>query len=237
MISLIATERERERGSAVRMEGAYGQMAIVRRSAEAYEAAIKNDWDKLKKLCEDDSSIMNFPITLAGNTALHIAVYSGDVEWVKDLLKLAPFPGPNGRGDTVLHETAAAGKVDMANCLIEYDRELLEIKNKRGETPLFRAAAFNNKKMVEFLASKAEDMSKHRTRNDGKSILHMTVLSKYFGSHLFPFKLNNQIKFLISKLSPSLSSLYRYSSGVGGKGQFACTQERCKWHDMFSPAI
>jgi ankyrin repeat protein len=184
MISLIATERERgrERGSVVRMEGDYGQMEIVRRSAEAYEAAIKNDWDKLKKLCEDDSSITSFPMTLAGNTALHIAVYSGDVEWVKALLKLAPVPGPNDRGDTVLHEAAAVGNVEMARVLlIEYGTELLESKNKRGETPLFRAAAFKQAKMVRFLASKAKDMTIHRTRNDGTSILHMTVLNKNFG--------------------------------------------------------
>lgn len=194
-------ETEREMGSVVtRARASEGQrdMRSVVKSSEAYKVALNKDWEAFKKFWEERDAIMiNFPMTVAGNTALHIAVYSGEAQLVRDLLDHAPCPSPNERGDTVLHEAAAVGNVEMAEDLIKYDTELLESKNNRGETPLFRAAVFNQTKMVRFLASKAKDMTIHRTRNDGTSILHMTVLSKNFGKTFCPFKLGNQIKSLI----------------------------------------
>ncbi|KAE7995335.1 hypothetical protein FH972_000144 [Carpinus fangiana] len=164
------------------------EMGSVVRTAKVYEAAIKKDWEALKKYCEEDNAIMNFPImTGARSTVLHIAVYSKKVSLVRYLLHLAPSALcelVNERGDTVLHEAAGVGNVEMAKELIGSDKELLKSTNKRGETPLFRAAAFNQTEMVKFLASAAVDKTTHRTRTDGTSILHITVLSKFFDTAL-----------------------------------------------------
>lgn len=88
--------------------------------------------------------------------------------------------------------------MEMAKILLNFDRELhcsttndgqkngycsdelLQIMNNRGETALFRAAAFGRTKMVRFLCSKIKNRDVHRRRHDSTSILHIAVLGKYF---------------------------------------------------------
>ncbi|KAG6778460.1 hypothetical protein POTOM_014795 [Populus tomentosa] len=102
-------------------------------------------------------------------------------------------------GNNAVHEAAATGNVEMAKILLNFDRDLhcrttndgqqnedcsddlLQIMNNRGETALFRAAAFGRTKMVRFLCSKIMNKGVHRRRHDSTSILHIAVLGKYFG--------------------------------------------------------
>ncbi|PON91307.1 Transmembrane protein [Trema orientale] len=170
-----------------------------------YRAAMKENWDSIKKFYENHNEMVSFPMTVGGDTVLHIAAHSGKTEFVKELIneilglkskgsspqqgfplfdELAPLRRQNEYGNTVLHEAASGGHLKMVELLLGHDAGLLEVKNNRGETPLFRAAAFGRTKVVRFLASKVQDMGSHRRRYDTTTILHIAVLGRYFETAL-----------------------------------------------------
>ncbi|CAK7351549.1 unnamed protein product [Dovyalis caffra] len=165
---------------------------------------MEQDWKSLKRFYKQDPEVAGFPLTVTKDTVLHIAVHSNDPKLLKYLLDIAlPFTYKvtDVYGNNALHEAAATGNVEMAKILLNFDREhnssttdgqqnessvneLLEIKNNRGETALFRAAAFGRTKMVRFLCSKIKNKAAHRRRDDSTSILHIAVLGKYFETAL-----------------------------------------------------
>ncbi|KAJ0082749.1 hypothetical protein Patl1_09883 [Pistacia atlantica] len=51
-------------------------------------------------------------------------------------------------GNTTLHEAAADGNIEAVKLLVEHDKELLEDRNKEGETPLFKVASYGQTKVV-----------------------------------------------------------------------------------------
>lgn len=171
-------------------------MGSVERMTEPYRAAMKKEWNAMKKFYDENKEYVTASLTVSGDTALHIAVHSGDAELVKSLLneilfggkddpflrELAPLRRKNEYGNTALHEAASGGHLEMVKLLLNCDEKLLEVKNNSGETPLFRAAAFGQTKVVRFLTLKVEDMGTHRRRDDSTSILHVAVLGKYFGN-------------------------------------------------------
>ncbi|XP_024023196.1 ankyrin repeat-containing protein ITN1 [Morus notabilis] len=167
---------------------------------EPYGAALNKDWNALKNFYELHKEFVTASLTVTGDTALHIAVHSGNTQLVRSLLnqilgddkgnesplfhsfieELAPLRRKNEYGDTALHEAASRGHLEIVKLLLDRDEELLKVKNNRGETPLFRAAAFGQTKVVRFLASRVDDMRTHRRRDDSTSILHIAVLGRYF---------------------------------------------------------
>ncbi|XP_011047004.1 PREDICTED: uncharacterized protein LOC105141473 [Populus euphratica] len=182
-------------------------MGSVARITKPYRAAMKKDWESLKRYYEQHPEAVGFPLTVTKDTVLHIAVHSNDKKLLKHLLDIAPpfsYKVSDIYGNNAVHEAAATGNVEMAKILLNFDRELhcstindgqkneycsdelLQITNNRGETALFRAAAFGRTKMVRFLCSKIKNKDVHRRRRDSTSILHIAVLGRYFetASHL-----------------------------------------------------
>jgi hypothetical protein len=74
--------------------------------------------------------------------------------------------------------------------------DIMLMKNKYGEAPLFRAAAFDQTEIVKYLTQQPariendELLLVHRQRDDYQSIVHVAVLGEYFGllSSLFQVK-------------------------------------------------
>lgn len=161
-------------------------MANVARMTKPYRAVLKEEWEAMGRYFEEHNEALYSHMTVSKDTALHIAVYSGDVKLLDTLLsieptvELAPHELKNDSGNTPLHVAAAVGNVEMACLLINKDKTLLETANSNGETPLFTAAAYGRIKMVEFLAPKVEDKKRHRKRGE-VSILHVAVIGKHFG--------------------------------------------------------
>ncbi|XP_059438839.1 uncharacterized protein LOC132171523 [Corylus avellana] len=171
---------------------------VVARMSEQYQAANEKNWEKLKDFCSETGTAA-FPITVTGDTALHIAVlHSGSVKLVRKLLEITDIRVTNNRGDTVLHEAAGVGNIEMAELFLDRDEDLIDIKNKRDETPLFRAAAFGKTEMVDFLAERAMDHGtmKNHIRRGGSSILHIAVLSRYFDTAWQLLKIDNSLQSL-----------------------------------------
>lgn len=184
------------------VRGCNQEMGSVARITKPYRAAMKKDWESLKRYYEQHPEAAGLPLTVTKDTVLHIAVHSNDKKLLKHFLDNAPpfsYKVTDLYGNNAVHEAAATGNVEMAKILLNFDRELhcsttndgqkneycsdelLQIMNNRGETALFRAAAFGRTKMVRFLCSKIKNKDAHRRRHDSTSILHIAVLGKYFG--------------------------------------------------------
>ncbi|XP_059437037.1 ankyrin repeat-containing protein ITN1-like [Corylus avellana] len=161
-------------------------MTSVARTSEPYRAVVNEDWKAMERYFMKHNEALYFPLTVTKDNALHITVYSGNVELLEKFLsvdamvELELHELQNEYGNTPLHVAAAEGSVKMASLLIDRDRKLLETVNRGGETPLFTAAAFGRTKMVEFLAPQVQDWREHRRRNDSVSVLHVAVIGQNF---------------------------------------------------------
>ncbi|TXG46856.1 hypothetical protein EZV62_026150 [Acer yangbiense] len=171
-----------------------------------YQAVIKENWEDLKTFFDNDRNTFNilYPMTVAKDTAFHIAVHSGREQPLKHLLERVDDPMganvfmTNAYGNTVLHEAAINHNIAAVKLLVgdEYvTPEQLLKRNRSGQTPLFKAASFGSTKVVRYLASQPKQMicdnkkleDAHGTRNDGTSILHAAVRGEHFGDHSFFF--------------------------------------------------
>ncbi|XWS15523.1 hypothetical protein CRYUN_Cryun34aG0007500 [Craigia yunnanensis] len=93
----------------------------------------------------------------------------------------------NIQGNTILHEVATTGKVEVTDSLFrklllsnaptvtneldigEIKKQILGDRNNIGETPLFRATEFGNTAMVKYLVQQVEEVGNlhyHYRRDD-----------------------------------------------------------------------
>ncbi|KAK0579563.1 hypothetical protein LWI29_028004 [Acer saccharum] len=173
---------------------------------EPYEAVIEGKWEDLQEIFDNDEGFsISYPImTVAKDNAFHIAVHSKSEQPLKHLLerlnhdqmRTDVLQTINAYENTVLHEAAINHNIAAVKLLVGggyvTDEQLLE-RNKSGQTPLFKAAAFGSTKVVKYLASRPNQMmttsdnykqqldDNHRTKKDTTSILHAAVLGEHFG--------------------------------------------------------
>nr|XP_048322769.1 uncharacterized protein LOC125418166 isoform X2 [Ziziphus jujuba var. spinosa] len=167
-----------------------------------YRAAMEGKLGEVKIFYEKYPERLQAPLTVNGNTAIHIAVFIRDMKLLKSLLQILksqseespPFPilgdkeeeeslfeVKNLHGQTALHLAAADGNLEALNLLLCKDEKLLNIRNDRGETPLFVAASYGKTEAVKYLYRRIkEDKKPHVERKDKTSILHVAILGEYF---------------------------------------------------------
>ena len=192
------------------------------RLKKPYLAALREEWDDMKRFFNNNREHLLSPLTIGEDTAFHIAAYSERKEQLKILVELLPrspsslfeaLNKTNKHGNNTFHEVAITNRVDIAELLVKKLQEapgaykvleeLLKERNQLGETPLYRAAALGQTKMAKFFAKKIGDsnLSYHFRRNDQVSILHIAVIGQHFGLSLS----------LIFKIYCSIDSmLYRF---------------------------
>ncbi|KAK1557685.1 hypothetical protein Q3G72_029574 [Acer saccharum] len=179
---------------------------------EPYQAVMDGRWEDLEEIFGNDEGFsISYPImTVAEDNAFHIAVHSKSEQPLKQLLEqlnndhmrkeaLHTF---NAYENTVIQEAAINHNIAAVKLLVGEghvtDEQLLE-RNKSGQTPLFKAAAFGSTKVVKYLASRPNQMittsdnkqqlhNNHRTRKDTTSILHAAVQGEHFGTALWLLK-------------------------------------------------
>ncbi|KAK3188530.1 hypothetical protein Dsin_028091 [Dipteronia sinensis] len=199
---------------------------------EPYQAVImEGKWKALEEFFDNDEGFsISYPImTLAKDNVFHIAVHSKSEEPLKKLLeRVANYDHirtnvlntTNAYENTVLHEAAINHNIAAVKLLVRGSyvtpEQLLE-RNKSGQTPLFKAAAFGSTKVVKYLASQPGQMmttgdnkqqldDKHRTKNDNTSILHAAVRGEHFGTALELLKLDEGLAEL--KINNGTTSLH-----------------------------
>jgi hypothetical protein len=173
-----------------------------------YKAALRGDWDAMKSFFNDYPEHVVSPLTINEDTAFHIAAYSESKDLLQHLIHLLPPSGifdalskKNNHGNNTFHEVAKTKQVETAKFLIaklmasngedgvrgsSRVKELLEDRNKLGETPLYTAVALGQTTMAKFFNTKVDDIIHHFQRNDGISILHIAVIGQHFGVSLPP---------------------------------------------------
>lgn len=98
------------------------------------EAACDGNMKEIKELLEDGASYKS-QLSVAG-TAIHFAANSGNYKIVKYFLEEKNFPinSTSLLGNTLAHEAAYSGHIDVISLLAEFGADLKR-ENKYGETP------------------------------------------------------------------------------------------------------
>ncbi|KAJ0081108.1 hypothetical protein Patl1_09904 [Pistacia atlantica] len=217
--------------------------------ATPYQLALNEEWEQLKRSCNEQGDFaLKFPRTPAKDTIFHLAVFSKSEEPLKSLLDFATndpktkyaYLEKNIYGNTALHEAAADGNIKAVELLVKHHedrnkedetRQLLEVRNNEGETPLFKAAAYGQTK---------KDAEKPEA-----SILHAAIQGENFETALKLLKLDKSLATLedekgmtslqlLATMPSAFRSGYRmtilirllYSCPLTDDGDFCCIKVR-----------
>jgi hypothetical protein len=113
-------------------------------------------------------------LVAACTPALESAVYSGNVENVRQLLDSGA--DVNQGGGTLLRLAAEAGHAEIAKMLVEKGADV-NAKTATGGTPLMVAAAFGHADVVKVLLPKVTDIN--ATDVEGETALYMAVAENH----------------------------------------------------------
>ncbi|PON92516.1 Transmembrane protein, partial [Trema orientale] len=149
-----------------------------------FDDAMKGQWDKVIETYKKSQRAREAKITKADETALHLAVADGETKFALQLINVITDPATlsiqNEKGDTPLHLAAALGDLSVCIETIEKNPDGVTIRNSKGETPLFLAARYGKKKAFLYLHSINQE-EEHLKRENGDTILHVTIAGDYFG--------------------------------------------------------
>uniref|UniRef100_A0A2P2MNT7 Ankyrin repeat-containing protein At3g12360-like isoform X1 n=1 Tax=Rhizophora mucronata TaxID=61149 RepID=A0A2P2MNT7_RHIMU len=141
----------------------------AQRKLQLYRAAITGQWEIAAKIHEDDPKVINDRITESGDTALHVAAAAGHTQFVSrlipimtpDAVRIKNYAGKDKKdpGNTAFCHAAITGNVEMADIMVQAVEglDLVTIRGKENNLPLYLAALFGHKKMVDYLYEKTVD--------------------------------------------------------------------------------
>ena len=123
------------------------------RGGYAFLQAVENrDGTKATEALQDDSTLVNTRHPDTGETALIIVTKRRDTAWLRFLIGKGADPEIGDRqGVTPLMHAALLNYPDGAEELIEADKSIVDMTNRRGETALILAVQAKNAAMVRLL--------------------------------------------------------------------------------------
>ncbi|KAI9123895.1 hypothetical protein K1719_005195 [Acacia pycnantha] len=227
--------------SEIEIEGGNMFSETMRRAQDAYWIY---DWKAFKQIFEQDKTELLNHFDLFEDTPISIAIRSDKPNLLKDLLNMlsgeerwVAFTKPNCRGNTLLHNIALRKRlsIKMGDVILDFEKEeaaalpeeerkkrgpkLLEMKNESGETPLFRAAAFGNLKMLKHLveehiiAEQAEDdLFKIHQYSKTETILHACINGQHFDVALWIISEMNGRRLVLETNNKKLTCLQLLAS-------------------------
>lgn len=182
----------------------------------AQKAAMAKRWEDFKKIMKDDQENLLKQFDLFENSAIHVATRSNSPRLLRELIEMLPkeerwqaLCKENREGNTVLHEVVFCKKKKMADVVFEIEdelllqqqsssleekRTLLNMRNHRGETPLFMAAMHGKLKMLKHMTNhivthNMGDIKEHSHRSDKNSALHASVIGQHLGMSFVSLRL------------------------------------------------
>ncbi|KAM3202335.1 putative protein isoform X1 [Capsicum annuum] len=151
------------------------------RESLAYTAAKRiNDQKSIEILRDFWREEGASPIDNRDDTILHFIAIHGNASALKLLIEERPVSNQdlrikNNNGNTVLHEAARFGRLEIVKVLVSLDSEIVLERNNKGETPIYVAAANGEKDVFSLLADNNLCDEFTMTRDDGSTILHAAV--------------------------------------------------------------
>ena len=145
---------------------------------------------------QSDEHLLSYK-TANGDSAIHIAAAMENPQLIQKFLerltpetRLGVLKQMDEFGNTGLHEAAVVENYDVASILVDFSRKsgdahenLLRVRNRLGETPVYRAAALGKTKLLQILTEQFCDSSYHfHSGKDDKTVLHMAILGQHFGN-------------------------------------------------------
>ncbi|KAK9705409.1 hypothetical protein RND81_07G054600 [Saponaria officinalis] len=120
-----------------------------------YKAALEGQWKEARTFIDENPEAFTTKITIASETALHIAVGTGKdiIPFVEKMVrKMSPeeLALTDQNGDTVLFVAAMVGNLDAAKLLVNKNPNLPNTSSK-SDLPIHRAAQYGHKPMVQYL--------------------------------------------------------------------------------------
>ncbi|XP_047172567.1 uncharacterized protein LOC124840544 [Vigna umbellata] len=135
---------------------------------------LEGTWEFVFPAYRNESEFHKIRINESRGTALHVAVNDGKLEFVKILVGAilnhegreevrddSVLRSTNERGDTPLHLAASRGFIGMCMCIIGENgerKDLIRVRNNRGETHLFRAVLTCQTKTFVYLYNVSKDL-------------------------------------------------------------------------------
>ncbi|PWA96607.1 ankyrin repeat-containing domain, PGG domain protein [Artemisia annua] len=131
----------------------------VIRNLPIYKAALRDDWESVSRIFEQDPELMTKPITYYFETPLIVAVGTNHSHhFVKKLVDRIVAIGASNNlflshydGNNPLHYAAKVGNTIDARILVEQNPDMTRVPNPHGNTPLTLAAWHGNKDTLKYL--------------------------------------------------------------------------------------
>ncbi|WVY95003.1 hypothetical protein V8G54_034091 [Vigna mungo] len=156
---------------------------------------LEGRWEFVIPAYRNEREFHKIRINESRGTALHVAVNDGKVELVNILVGAilnhegrevlrddSALRSTNERGDTPLHLAASRGFIGMCMCIIGENgerKDLIRVRNNRGETPLFRAVLTCQTKTFVYLYNVSKDLDVPLRNSDGDTILHHAIWREF----------------------------------------------------------
>ncbi|XP_026452696.1 protein ACCELERATED CELL DEATH 6-like isoform X1 [Papaver somniferum] len=128
------------------------------------DAAMYDDWEFAEKFIVSHPASVKVAITVCGRTALHIAASAGNSDFVGNLVKLMPKEALEMKqsydGNTALHLVVVAGLDEAVKVMVQENKNLTSICNKKGLNPLLNGAihvSVEHSEIIRFLCGVMKD--------------------------------------------------------------------------------
>jgi ankyrin repeat protein len=146
------------------------------------EAVLNGNVIELQRLLQEDSLLLERGlVAVYPKTALHIAAMGGQIEFVRELLKLKPDFATklDKEGFSAIHIASANGFVETVREILKFSPELALLKSSNGRTSLHCAAVTGRVQVIRELVDFFPDCIGDVTPR-GETALHIAVKYNQF---------------------------------------------------------
>ncbi|XP_062105088.1 uncharacterized protein LOC133816795 isoform X2 [Humulus lupulus] len=148
--------------------------------------SMKGRWEEVIKAYEQNPYACVAKITRSGDTALHRAVSDSQTDVALQLLQYC-FQHQadvfaymrNDEGNTPLHLAAALGNLKICQAIAPTQPDVLGVRNRFGETPVFLAALHGKDDVFSYL--QVDEREEYYRRSNGDNVLHVAIFFEFFG--------------------------------------------------------